>query len=49
MVMVELPAPGAGMVGGLKLTVTPAGTPAAERLMELLKPPLIVVVIVDVP
>ena len=49
MVMVELPAPGAGIVLGLKLTVVPVGTPVADRLIELLKPPLTVVVIVDVP
>src|SRR5208283_530206 len=49
MVMVELPAPGAGIVLGLKLTVVPVGTAEAERLMELLKPPLMAVVIVDVP
>ena len=49
MVMVELPEPGAGMVCGLKLTVVPEGTPEAERLIALLKPPLIVVVIVEVP
>ena len=49
MVMVELPEPGAGIGLGLKLTVVPEGTPEAERLMELLKLPLIVVVIVEVP
>ena len=49
MVMVELPAPGAGMVCGLKLTATPRGAPEADKLMALLKPPLIVAVIVDVP
>ena len=49
MVMVELPAPGAGIGLGLKLTVVPAGTPVADRLIELLKPPMMVVVIVDVP
>src|SRR5271157_3934517 len=49
MVMVELPAPGAGIGLGLKLTDGPDGTPEADRLMALLKPPLIVVVIVDVP
>src|SRR5208337_467707 len=49
MVMVELPAPGAGIVLGLKVTVVPVGTPVADRLIELLKPPLTVVVIVDVP
>src|SRR5271157_888802 len=49
MVMVELPAPGADIVPGLKLTVAPDGTPEVDRLTALLKPPLIVVVIVDVP
>src|SRR5208283_771577 len=49
MVMVELPAPGAGIVLGLKLTVVPVGTLEAERLMELSKPPLMAVVMVDVP
>ena len=49
MVMVELPAPGAGIVLGLKLTVVPVGTPVADRLIELLNPPLTVVVIVEVP
>jgi len=47
--MVELPAPGAGIVLGLKLTIVPDGIPEAERLIALLKPPLIVVVMVDVP
>ena len=49
MVMVELPDPGAGIVCGLKLTVAPAGMPEADRLMGLLKPPLTVVVIAEVP
>ncbi len=49
MVMVELPLPGAGIGLGLKLTVVPDGTPDVERVMALLKPPLTVVVIVDVP
>ena len=49
MVMVELPAPGAGIGFGLKLTVVPVGAPEADRLIALLKPPLMVVVIVDVP
>src|SRR5271157_3056768 len=48
-VNVELPAPGAGIVLGSKLTVVPAGIPEADRLIALLKPPLIVVVSVDVP
>jgi len=49
MVIVELPEPGAGIGLGLKLTVVPDGAPEADRLMALLKPPLTVVVIVDVP
>ena len=49
MVIVELPDPGAGIGFGLKLTVVPDGIPEADRLIALLKPPLIVVVIVDVP
>ena len=49
MLMVELPEPGAGIGLGLKLTVVPDGTPEADKLIALLKPPLIVVVIVDVP
>jgi hypothetical protein len=48
-VIIELPAPGAGIVVGLKLTVVPAGAPVAARPMELLKPPRMAVVIVDVP
>ena len=49
MVIVELPEPGAGIGFGLKLTVVPDGTPEADKLIALLKPPLTVVVIVDVP
>jgi hypothetical protein len=49
MVMVELPEPGAGIVLGLKLTVVPVGVPVADKLIALLKPPLMLVVIVDVP
>ena len=48
-VMVELPAPGAAILLGLKLTVVPVGIPVADRLIALLKPPLMVVVMVDVP
>ena len=48
-VIVELPSPGAGIVLGLKPTVVPEGAPEAERLIALSKPPLIVVVIVEVP
>ena len=49
MVMVELPAPGDGIGLGLKATVVPAGTPAADSVIALLKPPLMVVLMVDVP
>jgi hypothetical protein len=49
MVMVELPAPGAGKGLGLKLTVVPEGTPEADRLIALLKPPLTAVVMVELP
>ena len=48
-VMVELPEPGAGMGLGLKLTVVPAGIPDADRLIALLKPPLMLAVMVEVP
>ena len=47
--MVALPEPGAGMLGGLKVTPIPRGIPDADRLMALLKPLLIVVVMVVVP
>jgi len=47
MVNVELPDPGAGIVPGLKLRVVPVGTLEAVRLMELLNPPLMVLVIVE--
>jgi len=47
--MVEFPEPGAGIACVLKLTVVPEGTPEADRAIELLKPPLTVVVMVDVP
>ena len=49
MVMVELPEPGAGIGLGLKLTAVPDGIPEADNVIALLKPPLTVVVIVDVP
>src|SRR5271166_6235716 len=48
-VIVELPEPGAGIGFGLKLTVVPDGTPEADNVIALLKPPLTVVVSVDVP
>ena len=47
--MMELPEPGAGIGLGLKLTVVPDGMPEAESVMALLKPPLMVLVIADVP
>ena len=49
MAMVELPEPGAGIGLGLKLTVVPDGIPEADKAMALLKLPLMVVLIVDVP
>ena len=49
MVIVELPAPGAGIIVGLKLTVVPLGMPVADNITGLLNPPPITVVIVDVP
>ena len=48
-VMVDEPEPGAAIELGLKLTVVPVGAPLADRLMALLKPPLTVVVMVEVP
>ena len=48
-VILEVPEPGAGIGLGLKLTVVPEGTPLADRLMALLKPPLTVVVMVELP
>jgi hypothetical protein len=47
-VIVELPAPGAGIIMGLKLTVVPLGMPVADNITGLLNPPPIAVVIVDV-
>ena len=49
MVMVELPEPGDGNGLGLKLTVVPEGMPEADRVIALLNPPLMVVVMVEVP
>jgi len=49
MVMVEVPEPGAANDGGLKVTVTPAGWPVADKPMAESKPPDTAVVIVDVP
>ena len=48
-VRVELPLPGAAMELGLKLAVTPEGSPETERATEELKPPLIVVEMVLLP
>jgi len=42
-VVPEVPAPGAAIGLGLKLTVVPAFTPVADKVMPLLKPPLTVV------
>jgi len=49
MVMVELPLPGGGIGLGLKLTVVPVGAPEYDSAIELLKPPLVVAIIVEVP
>ena len=49
MVMVEVPLPGAGIAVGLKVTVVSVGRPVADRLIELLKPLLMVVVMVEFP
>jgi hypothetical protein len=48
-VRVELPLPGAAIEAGLKLAVTPAGNPEADRETAELKPPLTVVETVLVP
>ncbi len=48
-VIVDVPEPGAGIGFGLKLTVVPEGAPAADKVIALLKPPLTLVVILDVP
>src|SRR5437868_4083693 len=47
--MVEEPEPGAASGLGAKPTVTPEGMPVADRVMALLKPPLTVVLRVEVP
>ena len=47
--MVDDPEPGAGMVLGLKLTVTRLGWPLADKAMDELKPPEMAVVIVEWP
>ena len=43
------PAPGAPIDDGLKLAVAPAGKPDAESIIDELKLPEVVVVIVDMP
>ena len=48
-VNVELPLPGAAMDAGLKLAVTPVGSPDAERDTAELKPPETAVDIVVLP
>ena len=48
-VSVEDPDPGAGMLAGLKLAVTPEGSPLAASAMALLKPPEMDPVMMDVP
>ena len=48
-VMVDVPAPGAEIGLGLKVTVWALPCPEAERLIAALNPPEILVVIVDVP
>src|SRR6266481_1007236 len=48
-VNVELPLPGAAMVAGLKLAVTPVGKPEADSDTAALNPPLTVVEIVLLP
>jgi hypothetical protein len=49
MVMVDVPEPGAAIELGLKVTVWPLACPEADKEMAELKPPEIVVVIVEVP
>ena len=46
---VEVPPPGAGIDVGLKVAVTPEGSPLAVSAIALLKPPEIAVVTVEVP
>jgi hypothetical protein len=48
-VRVEVPEPGATIEVGLKVAVTPAGWPVADKATEESKPPETAVVIVDVP
>jgi len=48
-VAAEVPAPGAAIDVGLKLTVTPVGAPLEDSVTAELNPLTIVVVIVEVP
>lgn len=48
-VMLDVPEPGAAIGFGLKLAVTREGRPVADNVIAELKPPEIVVVIVDFP
>jgi hypothetical protein len=48
-VTVDVPAPGAATVEGLKPTVTPEGWPEAVKATAALKDPAMVVVTVEVP
>ena len=48
-VNVDVPLPGAAKDAGLKLAVTPVGSPDADNETAELKPPLTVVVIVVLP
>jgi hypothetical protein len=47
MVMVEVPVPVIDV--GLKVTVTPAGWPLADSTTGVLKPPVVVLAMVEVP
>ena len=49
MVIVDLPEAGDVIDAGLKLTVTPAGWPVADKATAELKPPVTDVVMGDVP
>jgi hypothetical protein len=45
----DVPDPGAAIVAGLKVTVTPLGWPEADNPIAVSNPPETAVVIVDVP
>ena len=47
--IVDVPDPGAKIVAGLKLTVTPLGWPEADSKIAELNEPVMAVVIVDLP